>query len=1389
MDNQPSRPTNDTWVAAVHRAENDERSLGSAFVLDVHRLVTCAHVVASLVESGASPWVAFPKAEEGDTVRIRVREIVVPPPQLQSTQDVAILRLAEPIPNTRVPQLRCPTPADLVGRDWWAFGFPGGEQLGNSAAGAVGEALGYGWVRLDTRSRYVVKSGFSGSALWSPEYDAIVGMVGQAGGEGDGRALSLWKIDRIFPEEGIADLAAWSVEAAGESALASWGWSLQKDPEAGRHWRPRARGVSIETEKGFRFRGRTTALTTIVNWINRPPERRSLIVTGSPGVGKSAVLGRIVTTADREIADQLPIDDMAVRAPIGSISCAVHAKGKTALDIAVEIAAAASAALPDSVDYLPELLREAISPRLSTDKNGLGHPFNVIIDALDEAATPQQARLVIRRIVVPLVETCADLNVRVVVGSRRRDDSGDLLAAFGRALSLIDLDHPHYFDQEDLEAYTLATLQLLGDERRDNPYTDGTVAEPVARRIAEMSDRNFLIAGLVARAHGLHDKEPVRPDEIAFIPTVDGALRDYLDRIQPVDGCSAQGVLTALAFAEAPGFSIQLWRMAILAVGGSNVTDRSLAAFARSSAANFLVESGGGQGAKTVYRLFHQALNDTLISARSDLHPRREDELALTRAMIAEGKQSGWTNVDSYLKRSLPAHAEAGGAVDELLAQDEYLLHADLRRLLPVADRVDSDLVRTKAKLIRRTPQAFNADPGRRVALFSVTETEQRLGHVYRDLPASAPYRARWSTVVPGSEEAVLDGHTRWAYVLCSFSLEGQELLASAGGDRTLRIWDPILGEAVHVMEGHSDEIRSIVPVRLGTVESLATTGRDGTIRFWDPLTGEGVHIFSGDPGGYSALCSVHRSGQTLLAAARSSDAAIQLLDPESGQEVTVLDGHDQWITDLCEIIVDGLPLLASSGEDGTVRLWDLSDGTSRWVVSDDGAWDGVWIRTLCAIEVGGRTLLVGGGYDLAIQLWDPRDGTKVGLLTGHDGAVFAVCAATRDGEPVLVSGGADGTLRLWSPESMSQLAIWFGHAGAIYSVSAIGTESQLRFTSTGDDRSIRIWDPATGRQTELVENRPTQLFDDACVLRSESGLLTATRRVGDDAIDIRDPMSWEVVRRMPAEDASAMCRVTIEGQALLAVAGKRLQILDPQIGRRVRVLKYRSVPYGGVPSLCAIKVDAVPVLVASYGSSLHFWDVSREYPVHSFKVGIGAAWNICPVPVHGRLAIAGLSLNGRRVQAWNPASGDVVAELEIGRSVITSQCVVKVGDRMLLATGHDSGDIRFWDLDQEKSIAVLDGHSARVQQVWMSKIEDCAVLVSAGDDRTLRIWDLTDRRLLVDIPLHYPIEWVAQAGPYITASLNAGMIGIALASFSEAVDQDATGASKTVAMGPVRQM
>ena len=1009
-----AHPLEDAWIAAIHADQHSIEPIGTALVVDKRRMLTCAHVILSPNgEVREVLWISFPKAMDSAACpRRRVASVILAsdPP----VKDLALLVLDQEIPaGVDVAPLRCPMPSDLVGKQWWAFGFPERDPIGDCADGVVGASLAFGWVRLDTRSDYLVRPGFSGGGLWSPDYGAVVAVVGQAHTNGDGRAITMHRADLCFPGGNLGMLARWSARSAGEVALAEWGWSLQADPESVRHWGPRARGMTINSERGYRFRGRTEALQEINRWLTREvSDRRVLVVTGSPGVGKSAVLGRVVTTSDVSTRASLPPEDDAFRVDTGTVGCAVHVKAKTALEVAGEIARAASAKLPGEPNELANAVREVL-------ERGNRQRFNVVIDALDEAASPDQARIIVGDIVLPLAETCSDAGVQIVVGTRRHDDQGHLISAFGSALTEINLDDSKYFEGHDLAAYALACLQLAGDERPDSPYTDGNVAEPVARKIAELSDRNFLVAGLVARSRGMYDEYAVDPADLAFGATVGSALAAYLGKIRPTMGLSAHDILTGLAFAESPGLPVGLWQTVIQSLYGVRLNVSELNQFAHSSAANFLVESGHG-GATPVYRIFHQALNDSLIQTRSRVAPILADELTIAQALITYGREQGWKKAPEYLLRSLPGHSAAAGIIDELLTDDEYLLYADIRRVMNAADRSTSDKARQRIHLLGLTPEAATAGSNERAALFSITEALEGLGTSYMTGHFGATYNARWARARPRGGRAVLS-HQNWVNAVCTITVDHRDLIATASKDRMLRIWDP--------------------------------------------STGEQRASFDGQEGRINALCTITVADRHLLASARD-DGIIQIWDPATGQQNAVLQGHRARITALSPITFGNRHLLASASGDRTVRIWDPATGRHEATLqSDEG-----WVRALCPITLDGRYLLAGASDDRAIRIWDPATGRQEAVLRGHQGWVNALCPITVDGRYLLASASGDHSIRIWDPATGRQEAVLRGHQGWVNALCPITVDGRHLLASASGDRTVRIWDPATGVECVVLE-------------------------------------------------------------------------------------------------------------------------------------------------------------------------------------------------------------------------------------------------------------------------------------------------------------------------------
>ncbi len=1341
------RPGSDVWVAAVHAGEDDRSPLGSGFLVDTHRVLTSAHVACPGWAGYGGLWVAFPKADELMRRRIRVREVVAPAEAWQETQDVAVLVLDEEVPRELAARLRRPAPGDLVGSEWWSFGFPDG-LLGNSSDGVVGEALGYGWVRLDTGSRYPVQAGYSGAALWSPAYQAVVGLLGQGRqSTGDARALTLREIDRCLPEQKLHLLTDWSVEAAGEGALAAWGWSLRTDPEAGRHWRPRARGVSTDTERGFRFRGRTAALREIVSFVADGSTRRQvLVVTGSPGAGKSAVLGRVVTTADPGIAAALPPRDDAVRAPLGSVSCAVHAKGKTALEVAREIARAASAPVPDQVGDLAPALRAVLEDRPAGG-------FAVVIDALDEATTPDQARGIVTRIVLPLAETCAHLGVRVVVGTRRQDDAGDLLTVFGPAARIVDLDAPAYTAPADLAAYALATLRLLGDERPDNPYADERAGRPVAERIAALAAGNFLVAGLIARAHGMHDTRPVDPADLSFTPTVDAAVHEYLSLLPAVDGMPAADVLTALAFAEAPGFTVGLWRAAIAALWGTAPAEDRLRRFARSSAANFLVENGTAETPGGAFRLYHQALDDALRNRRAAGGSLAADERCLARAFAALGRADGWHTAPAYLLRSLPLHARRGGVIDDLLTDAGYLLHADLRRLIPPAATASTADGRDRARLLRMTPHAIDATPAVRAALFGVTEVEQRLARSPR-ASVRAPYQAVWATVTPQQEEAVLEGHAGGVDAVCPVPVDGRTLLAGGGEDGTVRLWDPATGEPVLAMRAPGGgRIRTVCALPVHGRTLLAAGGSNSTVRLWDPAGGDPVRTLTGHTAGVDRVCPVEVDGRTLLASA-SADRTVRLWDPAGGEQVLVWRSPAGRLRGLCPVVVNGRTLLASTSEyDSVVRLWDPATGQETGTLGDGL----LRLRGLCSLRVDGRTLLAGASAGGPTRLWDPATGQETVTLRDW---VHDVCAVPLGGRDLLAGASDDDTMvRLWDPATGELRRTLRGHTGWVTGVCSVEVGGRALLASASGDGTVRLWDPAAAPRT-TAPGAPTGQVQGLCSVEVDGRTVLAGAST-DRTVRLWDPATGEALRTFTHHVGwvRAVCSVRTGGRTLLAGAGddRTIALFDPATGERVRVLEGGN----GINAVCAVDVDGRTLLASATTHRLvRLWDPATGERAGVLEGHTGGVDDVRPVTVDGRtlLVTAG---SDATVRLWDPAGGTLVRTFGPHPGRVRAVCSVRTGGRTLLAGAGDGHTIALWDPATGERAGVLEGHTGPVNDLSPVVVDGRTLLAGASTDRTVRLWDPAIARLALTIPVRYPAHALTTIADRLIVGLGDGLLAL----------------------------
>ncbi|MBT2425835.1 ATP-binding protein [Streptomyces sp. ISL-112] len=590
-------------------------------------------------------------------------------------------------------------------------------------------------------------------------------------------------------------------------------------------WGRASRGVVNDVSPGWYFTGREAALRTLLDHLTGAGTAPPLWLTGSHGCGKTAVLGRVVSTATAELRAALPVVARHGVLPVGDLALtAVDARGRTADRLATDIARSLGLTAVDAPGLLAEL-------RWRSPEGVRG----LVVDHLDEAEEPAA-------VLAGLVEQLAALpDFRVVVAAAR--------PLPGRPARLIlDLDDPVHQGASAVEAYLRTRLTYGGQ------LSDGAVA--ALRQIC-----GGCFAAAVTAADVL-DREGTSLEHAceAVAGRLDALLRRTCEELLPRTAEAVADTLTALcSFGDDIFVDVRTWAAVASRLAGApapaSLSPQELAAclpalrtlLVRRDAPGTQPEPGDAGESHGAWRPRHPLLSGGQAPRRTVLHHLRDELRVADRA---------WENVPGHLLAVL-----AAAVADQTTGMQELLDDPDFLLALP------------RTTMTRTVRGLRGADQAARTAVWNAlprrgTRQQRRfvlaLAAARRGLADLA--RAVGPVVAPcGSLEVVwANPGVRSRHAITRVSAAGEPgpgSLVTAHDDGTLIWWDGGTGEQVASRPG------------LGPVRDLYAIS---------DTTDTGGGEATGDTAGACAL--VVLADGSVLRTAPDADAAAQVLRTGSGE-------------------------------------------------------------------------------------------------------------------------------------------------------------------------------------------------------------------------------------------------------------------------------------------------------------------------------------------------------------------------------------------------------------------------------------------------------------------------------------------------------------------------
>ena len=540
-----------------------------------------------------------------------------------------------------------------------------------------------------------------------------------------------------------------------------------------------------------------------------------------------------------------------------------------------------------------------------------------------------------------------------------------------------------------------------------------------------------------------------------------------------------------------------------------------------------------------------------------------------------------------------------------------------------------------------------------------------------------------------------------------AFTHDGR-MLASAGGDGTITLWDV----STHRQIGsplQSSKVDGVWDVAFAPDgKTIASAGGfDPSVHVWD--VGSGKPKLIGDfvvdrKHGFAYSVALSPDGHTLAVA--TSLSGVELWDFKTHAKSSQLNCGPGKVASVA-LSANGR-LLACGGYDKTIWLWGLGAAPAKPRLL--GRLIGSR-ATIYALSFSRNATLASAGADGTLRFWNVRLRTEIGrpLRTGQ-GAVNSI-AFSPDGMS-LASAGRDGTVRVWNVDTRTQLAVLRGHTGTVLSVAFDPKGGTI--ASAGIDRTLRLWPwPASSAVPFGTPLRGAKRPQSSLAISLDNTIAAAG---SDGTVRLWSAQTGAPLGRPLMGNWGAVSRVAFgsDGTTLAFIgSGGSLHLWD------VRTHTALATPRAGAGLVSvAFGPQGQTLATGDTKGMLTLWSLRSRLVIARVRTGRGAVESVAFSPVGGLLASGGTT---GTIRLWNARNLARVRTLSgSGDTVYT---LAFSPDGLTLASGGTSSLVRLWSVRGETQRGVLSGTNGQVYALAFSP--DGRTLASGGSDDAVRLWDV----------------------------------------------------------------